>query len=163
MKKVLVLMLVLAMVSVASATPPAFDQGIVRWRIDQGLNKFIGEGIAPGVYNHVLENNPAVISPTTGTDSGVDGLLLAAGNMAQLTKIMSDAYFLLYAEDIDKPPDLITTREKGVWFCFDIVGVGTIDIYESPGVIAHTMDIPEPATMGLLSLGGLVLLRRRKK
>ena len=163
MRKVLVLMVVLAAVSVASATPVAFDHGIVRWRVDQGLNKFIGEGIAPGIYNHVLENDPAVISPTTGTDSGIDGVLLAAGNRSDLTLIVFDTMYLAHAEDLELLPDLVGTQEKGVWFCFDIVSVGTIDIYESPGVIAHTMDIPEPATMGLLSLGGLVLLRRRKK
>jgi hypothetical protein len=38
-------------------------------------------------------------------------------------------------------------------------GIGTLDV----GVVTALQDVPEPATMTLLSLGGLVLLRRRKR
>jgi len=165
MRKVLVLMLVLAAVSVANAAVTQtleWADGIVTWSVSGG--KFIGTGTSlSGIYDITLDDNPSIMTPTTGTDSGppaLDGLYAAAGNMSKFQDW--GAVFNLYAQDVDLPPDLPSTRSLGVWFSFDIVTPGEISFYVSQGVVRETVFVPEPATMGLLSLGGLVLLRRRK-
>jgi len=159
MKKVLVLVMVLAMASAASAVALPWVDGIVTWSISDG--KFIGTGTSLGIYSAYPTKDNSLITPTTGTDGDSDGCYAIAGNMANVTDY--SIVWSTYAEDKDFPPTYIARQELGVWFSFDIVSAGTLNFLNMDETIRESVYIPEPATMGLLSLGGLVLLRRRRK
>ena len=161
MRKLLVLMLVLGMASLASATL----MGTVDWTVEGG--QLIGTGTAEGVVDMCLAldvpnygNPQAVITLDPTTDGpNTDGVMDIAGNAAKI-----NAYSGMWrVQASDESTDETTwTQEVGVWFRFDIQdSTETIEVWSSSWVSLGTIPLPEPMSMVLLGLGGLFLRRRK--
>ncbi len=149
MKKLLVLILALGMGSFASA---GLIDGIVEW--DVVGSQLIGTGLDYGIYNANFDI--ALLAPAAGTDSGKDGTMNAAGNLAAVTNygIVWNAFadHLALAEGAQIPGE--------TWFVFDILAQGNLVIYDS-NLVPRAWYPPEPVSLALLGLGGLFLRRRR--
>ncbi len=153
MKKLLVLMLVTAISSMASAVL-VWDDGLVQWNIEAG--QLIGIGVDSGTYDGFLDNN-GLIAPAAGTDGAKNGLMRAAGNLGGIDDF--GVVWNVHAEHLAIAPG---EQAPGVWFVFDILGVGDVAIYDpasfEPVGVIH---VPEPMSMILLGIGGLFLRRRK--
>ena len=150
MKKLLVLMLVLGIGSIASAS---LMHGIVEWTVDGG--QLIGTGTAMGTYNGSVDKQAGLVAPAAG-DSGKAGLMNAAGNLGGVQDF--GVVYNVHAEHLAAGAG---AQAPGVWFVFDILGVGDVDILDGPGAVAGTIAVPEPISLALLGLGGLFLRRRK--
>lgn len=170
MKKLLILMLVLGMATVANAALSAIPvtDGIVTW--DVVGDQIVGYGNAIGLYDGELYPNTGLISPAD-TDIGTgEGRTVVAGDAAKIT---ADTAFPggYYTYTIDQIAGISQNQSVGDWFMFDIAWVDSgdgkmyVDVYNASAewAVVGTLEIiPEPMTIALLGLGGLFLLRRRK-
>jgi hypothetical protein len=182
MKKLVALMLVFGMVSVASAglqlsvngNPDPIDTEIELlpsetleldiWT-DADIGMFAGhlwmcvvkttQGTITGGAGTITASVVSGPAPSTGVipPAGMEGrwgnvFNLESTPIAAGTIIVDSLIFHCETERLDAVVEL--------WEVIEDVGTGVL--YDS--VIIH--QIPEPATMALLSLGGLFLLRRRK-
>lgn len=158
MKKLLILMLVLGMTSLASAVTTVLTD--IELLYDGttvtvvGLNAVVYEK-AIGIYDEAGQ----------GTVGPLYEVLIAAGDLGAITGRPA-GYNGVDISTLASPVGEVTT---GDWFKFAFAdgAVGdTMTIYdyaESYTVPAGTLNlIPEPMTIALLGLGGLALLRRRK-
>ena len=159
MKKLLVLMLVLGMASLASAVPVV--TGIVSWEVVGG--QLIGTGIDLGDADLYLATAAYGGSNTVlsrdDTTNGSPGANLAAGNNGKIL-LASSIYWRAIAGDIAE-----VTQETGEWFRMNIDTTEATDIYVHDGAANWAelgmITVPEPMTMVLLGIGGLFLRRRK--
>ena len=175
MKKVLVLILVLGMASVATAVPLTMLSFRVGGSDVTSFNiPTVGASVVIQLYSDATEADPshmytALVAIPPGdsrTNAKITGYTIESGtvthSMANVSVTLAD-----YVYNADNSGSTVETLTAGVGFTFTIegkaIGTGTINLRES----ATTVDtlsftvLPEPATMALLGLGGL-LLRRRK-
>jgi hypothetical protein len=162
MKKLLVLMLVLGMATAANAT-------VISWSVDS-LTLDIN---ATAVVNLVADDATGYDIKSVGATAGavasiVDIDPLAAAGQDATATALADPYLgwwnILSADSTGTPMNSIVS---GNHFDVTIKGLATgtyainSDYYGTNDVLNITV-VPEPATVALLGLGGLFLLRRRK-
>lgn len=116
----------------------------------------------PPYVGSPLSDTPANLSaspPTQGNDFGVGSLMTftGAGALANASTTLQLAYIIAPTDAGTNPADLVTIRG------YAIDGTGAVSFFSVPingGVIVNT---PEPASLGVLALGGLSLLARRRR
>jgi hypothetical protein len=175
MKKVLILMLVLGMASLANAgivvvTPDMVSASIETDPIDVAVVQqahFVGVTGAGAISNELLlyGGNLAAFTDFTGADpdltAGVDFWIgeYVAANAGFAGGPSTKIYFAEYFDSTDPPADVI-----GQLVTFDVGAPGAevylIDPDLATGVFSAVV-IPEPITFALLGLGGLFLRRRK--
>jgi hypothetical protein len=173
MKKLLVLMLVLGMATAANATVQLYIDGSP---IGSSLDVVTGTTLTIQVYSDEVANWGGYLMLD---DPGSDGALsnpqtyAAAGNMGSMTPYSYAGWGYGYT---------VTTSDSGGatqagvqhsadWdtTSLDVGDSATVSLYDGRvssytpvDTLALTVIIPEPMTIGLLGLGGLFLVRRRK-
>ena len=167
MKKLLILVLVLGVASTAHATLTpitSWVDGVCTWTLDQTAGKLIGTGTTATAYvGPWLSPSLGTITPEVAvpaSDPWKAGLYRAAGD-AGIIGLSAGLVQATAADNLTDLPDLAI----GQWFGFDLTGDsnGEVQIQQWTGSEYETIlqGIPEPVTLVLLGLGGL-LLRRRK-
>jgi hypothetical protein len=154
MKKLLVLVLVLGLS--ASAGAVLVDRNCT-WSVVGG--QLIGTGTSLATYDGYVDYDNSLILPDPSSDNATKnaGLWLAAGNYGSVQNFGNQVWST-HAEEF---PAGGGGMALGKWFSFDIQGAGWLTIWESQGVEAGDIYVPEPVTVLLLGLGGLFLRRRR--
>ena len=110
--------------------------GLMKWSAGQPSPQEFALNGVPG------EVGPVAFDPATNT------MIMGLRAEREVVRVSTDGTFLeLLAEDLD--PTNIAVDSEGV-------------IYVSDGVADVIWAVPEPATLSLLTLGGLALLRRRR-
>jgi hypothetical protein len=176
MKKLLVLMIVLVTASIAHADLTAvttWTDGICTWTLDLDDGKVYGTGTSVAGYLSPLiqqTSGTGRLDPTPSSSGPTykDGTYNEAGDLGYF----KDPYagvsgyegFYWQAEAGDGGSEVLPNQATGLWFEAD-VGLGDFVMKYWSGTAMETAlqgtIIPEPATLALLALGGL-LLRRRK-
>ena len=155
MKKLIVLSLVMAMASLATAglvSDLAETTGNVDWTLDLNTGTLTGTGTSGAASMNFLKVLAGAVTGLADTE--------AAGDAASF--IEHPAVPGLYVADAGT---VIAPITPGVWFTmqFDFVPGTDVVIADAAGtttLLQGTL-VPEPMTLGLLGLGGLFL--RRKK
>lgn len=163
MKKLLILMLVLGMSSLASATITAVAPDSIEVGVTDIISVSSDSTADGGIYLDIyyLSDSSYTLSNLTLTS-----LAPSLSSFSWYTASYdNDEIEILFAS---APEEVVTT---GVWFTLDITCDAMVDVlvevYDSasPYPLLQTMTIeqvPEPMTIALLGLGSLFLLRRRK-
>jgi hypothetical protein len=165
MKKLLVLMLVLGMASVANAT-------VLSWSVDAVTIESLS---GTAVVQLVADDGIGFVSPkwvgytpattSLGSITTITALPAAGGNAAIQNPTQSgwDGWWTVMSMDTETP----FTVASGSQYSVTITGYATgtfglaSDSYGTNDTLEVTV-LPEPMTVALLGLGGLFLLRRRK-
>jgi hypothetical protein len=163
MKKLLILMLVLGMASIANAylTPLTIGPDDIELHLSGTTITVVGLSALQTPNGFGLYEEDA---PSQGTVSGPVAALSAAGDLGAIT--LQSAYNGVDCSTLESPGGAGTCT-AGNWFTFEYSGsVGDmINLYDYDvsydDAVGQVEVIPEPMTIMLLGLGGL-LLRRRK-
>jgi hypothetical protein len=167
MKKLMMLVLVASLATTAQATYDLIGgpiaTGNVSWSVvgsqlvgtnSSGVADSGGYGIGSG------GGMISAIGPLDATNDFTGSHLPAAGNLGKVRYVPSVDAFQISAGSVGDDPGF----GAGQWFVFDILGPATIPFYDfGQGLdpVGEGEIVPEPATIALLGIGGL-LLRRRK-
>jgi hypothetical protein len=172
MKKLLILMLVLGVVSASYAAQVSFSASDVKLKLDEGTDTLYLEWVANApasgdtVDGGIFEEQ----SPSQGTFSGTATLLGSPktsgflGNAA-LNTTYNGVDFGGGSQGSESPPH---DAALGDWFSITYSGsvgdsIALYDYSQSTYTAIGTLivQVPEPMTIALLSLGGLFLRRRK--
>ena len=106
------------------------------------------------------------VATITGDTDGY-GLAAEAGTTLDLvfagTASVGDRFLLMSNLNTDILPEFQTVTVSGSLSASDIQLVYTSEIAGDATGMVEAVVVPEPATMSLLTLGGIAMLRRRKK
>ncbi|MHC4620836.1 MAG: PEP-CTERM sorting domain-containing protein [Planctomycetota bacterium] len=167
MKKFLGVAIILALASTVSATTLSWDVGSIYWT---------GYGMSGTVYIVSDDDQPYQTVWIDDTDGGLITsitALPAAGSEAVVQNPTQTGYtdwWTVEASDSTSPFTIASGNQFGVvvqtpWsgevYSWDIVLDG-YSPYPVGGPTTLTIIIPEPMSIALLGLGGLLLLRRRR-
>ena len=175
MKKAVTLVLVLSMVSMASAAlapiltytdTDAVNGGACVWTLDLLDGSVTGTGSATSAGAQVIYSGyftQADLIPSTAVTSA------AAGDAGQQQDPYAGnpTFGGLYWNTIAESTGIGDAVTPGTWFEFDLVQgtdagkIGDVTLTNLTGEVLLQGTVPEPATMALLGLGAL-LLRRKK-
>jgi len=161
MKKLLVLLFVLALSSMASATVLSWSQSdatlavngtiTVQLLADDNLN-FDGKyvGAEPGTV-------AAITSITKRAAAGPDAVVLAPGESGPPTDSGYLGWWIVQSLDMLPP----STIQSGAQYDVVITGLGAGSVsFDSGDGNFIAITVPEPATIALLCLGGLLLRKK---
>jgi hypothetical protein len=155
MKKLLVVMLMLAMASVANAALQLEDVG--------GSISITGDGSEPVGYFFLGVEAGGSLN-IMGATIVYPGSQTAIYEMEEpdLAALMNVNNPFVYIELNDTPPSGPVAPLNGI-LVTGIVGSGTIKLFDqsAENMLASIVIVPEPMTMVLLGLGGLMLRRRK--
>ncbi|MHC4499924.1 MAG: PEP-CTERM sorting domain-containing protein [Planctomycetota bacterium] len=164
MKKLLVLMLVLGLASVANATTLSWDVGASYTLSGTGTVYIVADDALAYVTTWIDDTDASIISSITA--------LTAAGDDAAVQNPAQSGYadwWTVEAADTGTPFNIASGNQFAVALS-SVATSGTADLvldgfspYPQGGPTTLNITfIPEPTTIALLGLGGLFLLRRRK-
>jgi hypothetical protein len=169
MKKLLALVLVLSVVSIANAG--------LTFTYDSAAKDLVITNVAPAAtliqgYPYLLLASATVEIPGTAVINP-DGIVPFKPDMAGIFMTGSDAIGYVPGENaiiLDFSDSTLAAGgvfTLGKWATVDVNGSGMVDVWQfdenlDQHTLLGTVDVPEPITMSLLALGGLVALRRRK-
>lgn len=181
MKKLTILLMVVGIAALAQAVPTeklTWTDGIVTWTLDIANAKVYGDGGSAAAYtsSYIKQSEPNFgrLDPTpVGSLTGgyKDGTYNAAGDLGSFkdpyagNATYGGIYYLAEAGDLD--PCAAPNQAVGRWFEADVT-FGVDDWFQMMYVdgtefkVALCGQVPEPATVALLGLGGLFLRKRRR-
>ena len=165
MKKLLVLMLVLGMVSAANAT-------VLSWSVDAVTITAINETV---VVQLVADDSEPYVtkyvgySPATTSLGSITNVAEISNNAGDDETIQNpsqvgyDGWWSVRAADLSPPSAIQSGDQYDVTIQGYVTGTFGLDSddYGTNDILEVTV-LPEPMTVALLGLGGLFLLRRRK-
>jgi hypothetical protein len=170
MKKLLVLLLVFGLASAANAA-------IVSLSVD-GVNPSDGtediDVASPTIVLSVLDDTDTHVWLMEVTVLKADATLgtptptVKAGGMASWNDWSDATWWIYELSTAGSPPDTPLAGQQWYMNLTSLKGLGetfTVNIGEYGMPVAHSIEftmVPEPMTVALLGLGGLLLLRRRK-
>ncbi len=163
MRKLLVLTLVLGMASLANA--------VVVYDLTGGANTATGTinvyvvGATADVYLALVIESPGVVSPNASADMSLGAAAPTMSMYVQEQTVSGDSgeTWMFGAAPGESYVD-------GIWLTANWTGatsVVNIKLYDTPDGVTFTLldtqpvGVPEPMTIALLGLGGLLLRRRR--
>lgn len=160
MKKFLMLILVLAMTTAANATLSLDYDGVADVNTESA-----GETVAGAAFDFFMVYTDTLAVPTitldyTGAGSTLTDVTVAYGTMLEgLLGLGTGDVTAAYSAHISDTDFLLIPN--GTMVSSSTTGAGTVYLLDQGGATIETVFIPEPATIALLCLGGL-LLRKKK-
>ena len=162
MKKMLILMLVLGMTSIASATLTLGPDIVLNNVGDTGAIQVLSD--ADGGYGCWVGLPDLTIVAYDG-----DPTFTPAGNPngdSLMPKYDALWYGEIIVSSLDPGAPILADAHININLVGVAEGVTTVDLYDTSGMVfldsATITVLPEPMTIALLGLGGLFMLRRRK-
>jgi hypothetical protein len=148
---------------------PSPDQGTntITYTTTDGAKYWADHGLAAIVLNNVAQSAPTIWDASAGSNNTVTTSLTGtpANSLIVSALASGDAADTLTAQS----GVVAATEGGGIWLTTEAGGGDISPSYSMetdtnpPLVSVAFAEIPEPTTMALLGLGGLAVLRRRKK
>jgi hypothetical protein len=152
---------VLKLTEQAAPPHPVFGRGVgqfeVRWVVEDHWEEGTGKPNKPKTDGVAWQDEFSILNPQADLTLGVFSNTGADGELAFELRLPEPV-----VADIEAGGDvsfLLTAVDHPIGFTFNS---RSIKPPRTPPVLELTADIPEPTTLGLLAVGGLVAARRRR-